>query len=186
MTMYLSLGERPVKIPVITLTASSSVSWPFSKPSERRIHLSFEQLFKTQGLWMISTVSVIPYLVNQVLPCFTSFCIVSELLFCSFRDNIAHCELFFNLYMTMRNNTLFSAKYRSFHVLKRLKVHYFTALKRLKVHYFTAPKRLKGQTRHTILPTICSSETQPIIMVRESMETSRLSPITKVRFSGTW
>ena len=75
----------------------------------------------------------------------------------------------------MRNNTLFNAKYRSFYILKRLKVH-----------YFTAPKRLKGQTRHTILPTICSSETQPIIMVRESMETSRLSPITKVRFSGTW
>ena len=29
-TMYLSLGERPVYTPVITLTAPSSVTWPLS------------------------------------------------------------------------------------------------------------------------------------------------------------
>ena len=33
LTMYLSLGERPVNSPVITLIAPSSDSCPFSKPS---------------------------------------------------------------------------------------------------------------------------------------------------------
>ena len=32
MTMYLSLGERPVNTPVMTLIAPSSVTCPFSKP----------------------------------------------------------------------------------------------------------------------------------------------------------
>ena len=30
MTMNLSLGERPVYTPVMTLTAPSSLTWPFS------------------------------------------------------------------------------------------------------------------------------------------------------------
>jgi len=34
--MYLSFGERPVKIPVLTLTAPSSVTTPLSKPDKKQ------------------------------------------------------------------------------------------------------------------------------------------------------
>ena len=43
----------------------------------------------------------------------------------------------------------------------------------------------RGQTLKTKRPTICSSETAPIEVFRESIDTSRLSPITKIRSSGT-
>ena len=39
--------------------------------------------------------------------------------------------------------------------------------------YLNAPKSGRGQTRNTILPTICSSETQPTAVLRESTEVER-------------
>lgn len=41
------------------------------------------------------------------------------------------------------------------------------------------PKALRGQTRKTTLPTIWSPAMQPTMLLRESMDTLRLSPITK-------
>ena len=52
--------------------------------------------------------------------------------------------------------------------------------------YFTGPIPESGQIRNTIFPTICSSAMHPTEEFLESMETSRLSPITKMRESGTW
>ena len=43
----------------------------------------------------------------------------------------------------------------------------------------------KGQMQNTIFPTICSSATQPTDVLRESTETSRLSPMTNILDSGT-
>ncbi len=43
-----------------------------------------------------------------------------------------------------------------------------------------------GQTRRMTFPTIWSASIQPIVVLRESMEIARLSPITKYRSSGTW
>ena len=51
--------------------------------------------------------------------------------------------------------------------------------------YFTLPNPLSGQICQTIFPTICSSATQPTERLLESTETSRWSPITKIRDSGT-
>ncbi len=51
--------------------------------------------------------------------------------------------------------------------------------------YPMVPKSLNGQTRNTIFPTICSSDTQPISVCRESTDVARWSPIQKYRFSGT-
>ena len=51
--------------------------------------------------------------------------------------------------------------------------------------YFTGPIPESGQIRNTIFPTICSSDTHPTEVFRESMDASRLSPITKIRESGT-
>ena len=39
--------------------------------------------------------------------------------------------------------------------------------------YFNAPKSGRGQTRNTILPTICSSEIHPTAVLRESTEVER-------------
>ena len=39
--------------------------------------------------------------------------------------------------------------------------------------YLNAPKSGRGQTRNTILPTICSSEMQPTAVLRESTEVER-------------
>ena len=39
--------------------------------------------------------------------------------------------------------------------------------------YATLPNWLRGHTRNTILPTICSSATQPTAVLRESIETLR-------------
>ena len=47
------------------------------------------------------------------------------------------------------------------------------------------PNPASGQTRKTILPTICSSDTQPILLCRESTEVERWSPRQKYRLSGT-
>ena len=52
--------------------------------------------------------------------------------------------------------------------------------------YRTLPSAFSGQMRKTTFPTICSFATQPIDLLRESIETSRWSPITKIRDSGTW
>ena len=49
MTMYLSLGERPVNSPVITLTAPYSVTTPFSKPSSPGF-VSSSNNFSYEGL----------------------------------------------------------------------------------------------------------------------------------------
>ena len=49
-----------------------------------------------------------------------------------------------------------------------------------------APISLNGHTRNTIFPTICSSATHPTAVLRESMDTARLSPMTKILPSGTW
>ena len=47
------------------------------------------------------------------------------------------------------------------------------------------PNLEKGQMQNTIFPTICSSATQPTDVLRESTETSRLSPMTNILDSGT-
>ena len=53
------------------------------------------------------------------------------------------------------------------------------------ISYPTGPKSFKGQMRNTTLPTIWSRATQPTVVLRESTETSRLSPMRKYRSSGT-
>ena len=39
--------------------------------------------------------------------------------------------------------------------------------------YLSIPKSAIGQTRNTIFPTICSPETQPTVVLRESTEVDR-------------
>ena len=51
---------------------------------------------------------------------------------------------------------------------------------------YTMPKPSKGQTRNRSLPTTCSSPTQPRAVFRESSDTLRWSPMTKILDSGTW
>ena len=50
---------------------------------------------------------------------------------------------------------------------------------------FNRPNSSMGQTTNTIFPTISSSEMQPTVLLRESTEVARLSPITKILPSGT-
>ena len=50
---------------------------------------------------------------------------------------------------------------------------------------YIAPNPANGQTRNTILPTSCSSATQPTDVERESTDVARWSPSTKIRPSGT-
>ncbi len=52
--------------------------------------------------------------------------------------------------------------------------------------YLNVPKSGRGQNQKTIFPTICSSETQPTVVLRESTEVERWSPMQKYRLSGTW
>ena len=61
-----------------------------------------------------------------------------------------------------------------------------TVCRKFFLYQWTGPNRSSGQTVKTIFPTICSSATQPTEVFRESMETARLSPITKILESGTW
>ena len=49
----------------------------------------------------------------------------------------------------------------------------------------TGPNLVMGQTRKTMRPTICSSATQPMAVVRLSTEVARWSPMTNQRSSGT-
>ena len=53
------------------------------------------------------------------------------------------------------------------------------------IRHSRAPAVFRGQTRKTILPTICSFAIQPTAVLRESTDVARWSPITKIRFSGT-
>ena len=62
---------------------------------------------------------------------------------------------------------------------------FMKALLPIHVSHSMGPISSKGHRRNSSLPTICSSETQPTWLLRESLETLRWSPITKYRPSGT-
>jgi hypothetical protein len=76
-----------------------------------------------------------------------------------------------------------------------LLIHFCRLLQHVLVHNENLPVALFsiymdpnagiGQTLNTIFPTIISSDIQPTVLLLESTDTDRLSPIINHLFSGT-